>query len=1012
MNSPRSARPARAAAARQRRRPARPLRHLAAAAVPLALAAAVLAAPAASAQPLSSPAPATARPAAGPPAATAGGNPATAGGNLAAPLAGLHGAAHTVVTLITGDRVSLTAAGRGRYAVSASPVPRPDGRTPSVQVAELAGPAGGGSVYAVPGDAAPLITAGRVDRQLFSIARLVAHGDTGTASATLPLIVQFTGHLSPAALARRAAALPGATRTATLAGSNAAAVSVSIRHAGAFWAALTGATATAATAGGPGLAPGIARVWLAGDQPPAPETGSRPQPGQSLSTLTVTIDARAGSALCNPGFLICLSSIFSLVGVAGGGEGQSYRPTGYSCADGTSPCDAAQFTYSVPAGIYMFDVWDRLITKSSPNVSQTVMLLDPQVTVAGDTGIAFDLSDARQITIATPLPTATSARAYQGVFGFQRTLVNGVTLAILQFVAYGFSSFWVAPPASPEPVTVGSFHFASQWVLEAPPVTMTVAKPRPLALHPIYPLPDRYPLWDGLRSGGIYQGAVDFSGVHTLPLVWANYGSKQDLAGLDVKGKLIMVRLHPYVGNLLTTVLTNALQAGAAGILVDPIMPVGALNGNSIIPRQQQGYDRTEPPGIPFVDVTSADARALLGLLRRGPVDITVADSGPSPYVYRLAFYHEGEIPSSLSVHYTVTARQLAAIGDSVHAAQPGPMGVDWVSWRPDESFVADEGYDLGAAAPTSIREYVGPVSPSLVYLRKVQPGGQTYHPAVNEYDVFGVRGSRGTENWGESPAAPGAVTPSPGVQAAQAPGTFGFRSVVWCSGCRQGDIFWPQMLVNNPAAGQSREVAGFGDVTFRLYHDGKQIPATDSYFFPAYQLPARQAEYRLTLDHTPAQGGGLGSSETVHTAWDFRSAAPATDQTPAGTTCLGNFLGVSGPCQAEPLIFLRYDAGVNMANAVTAPGTHQLQVTAYHQAPGAPAVTALTVWTSTSGGASWQRALVIPRGHGSYTAVYTVPRLAGTSATVSLKVQASDAAGNDVTQVIDNAYNLTARHR
>ena len=51
----------------------------------------------------------------------------------------------------------------------------------------------------------------------------------------------------------------------------------------------------------------------------------------------------------------------------------------------------------------------------------------------------------------------------------------------------------------------------------------------------------------------------------------------------------------------------------------------------------------------------------------------------------------------------------------------------------------------------------------------------------------------------------------------------------------------------------------------------------------------------------------------------------------------------------------------------------------------------------------------VLAERYPSRGALYTVPALSATSGTVSLKLEAQDAGGNDVTEIIDNAYNLTA---
>jgi hypothetical protein len=56
--------------------------------------------------------------------------------------------------------------------------------------------------------------------------------------------------------------------------------------------------------------------------------------------------------------------------------------------------------------------------------------------------------------------------------------------------------------------------------------------------------------------------------------------------------------------------------------------------------------------------------------------------------------------------------------------------------------------------------------------------------------------------------------------------------------------------------------------------------------------------------------------------------------------------------------------------------------------------------------GGTWQAARVVGGGEGRFTATYTVPA-AGTNGHVSIKAEASDADGNDITQTLINAYGI-----
>jgi hypothetical protein len=99
----------------------------------------------------------------------------------------------------------------------------------------------------------------------------------------------------------------------------------------------------------------------------------------------------------------------------------------------------------------------------------------------------------------------------------------------------------------------------------------------------------------------------------------------------------------------------------------------------------------------------------------------------------------------------------------------------------------------------------------------------------------------------------------------------------------------------------------------------------------------------------------------------------------------------------------------LDLGNAWTAPGSYPLRITAYHQEPSAPTITGLTLWTSTNGGATWKKAAVASQGDGTYNTTITVPKVPAAGGTVSIKVRAEDADGDDVTQVLYNAWNLVS---
>ncbi|MGW0686283.1 S8 family serine peptidase [Streptomyces sp. NPDC002754] len=149
-------------------------------------------------------------------------------------------AAHTV-TLVTGDKVTVTDIGGGQKTVD---VKRPKDATGLVrtQVTD-------GEIRVVPDEAAPYLASGKLDDRLFDVSGLIEQGLADTKADATPLIVTYAGKS-----ARSTAATPkGADRTRKLGSIGGAALDADKGRT--FWNDLT----TKA-----GYTGGIGKVWLDG----------------------------------------------------------------------------------------------------------------------------------------------------------------------------------------------------------------------------------------------------------------------------------------------------------------------------------------------------------------------------------------------------------------------------------------------------------------------------------------------------------------------------------------------------------------------------------------------------------------------------------------------------------------------------------------------------------------------------------------------------------------------------
>ncbi|MET8528219.1 S8 family serine peptidase [Micromonospora sp. NPDC005172] len=170
-------------------------------------------------------------------------------------------ASPVTVTLITGDRVTVT--------------PGRAGQTPTVDVARASGATGsvrvateGGDTYVYPDEALPYLATGRLDKQLFDVTQLIAQGFDDARASALPLIVT---RATDSATLRTRTDLPGAETTLDLPSVRGQAIRAHRPQAADFWSALTAgrsdtaaSTTRSADAATPSFAAGVDKVWLDG----------------------------------------------------------------------------------------------------------------------------------------------------------------------------------------------------------------------------------------------------------------------------------------------------------------------------------------------------------------------------------------------------------------------------------------------------------------------------------------------------------------------------------------------------------------------------------------------------------------------------------------------------------------------------------------------------------------------------------------------------------------------------
>ncbi|MFD5570008.1 S8 family serine peptidase [Streptomyces cadmiisoli] len=169
--------------------------------------------------------------------------------------------ASSVITLITGDKVTITpdaGGGPGTLTVQGA-----DGEPTGARVLTA-----GGDTYVYPDSANPFLAS--LDSRLFNVTRLMADGYDDASLKQLPLIVTYDGAgASATALRKRGDGLPGtATRVRPLTSVNGVALAADRADSDELWSELTGtgpgSAAAAARKTEAGLRGGVAKVWLDG----------------------------------------------------------------------------------------------------------------------------------------------------------------------------------------------------------------------------------------------------------------------------------------------------------------------------------------------------------------------------------------------------------------------------------------------------------------------------------------------------------------------------------------------------------------------------------------------------------------------------------------------------------------------------------------------------------------------------------------------------------------------------
>ena len=585
--------------------------------------------------------------------------------------------------------------------------------------------------------------------------------------------------------------------------------------------------------------------------------------------------------------------------------------------------------------------------------------------------VTLDARTAQRVNPVLPEPTNTLV----GVMGVLRGLASGGQVGTGPGVTWENFDMYRTPAPAP---SIGWLDAFEQWTLGSPQIEVRANGTRlPVESHPYL---------NG-RTLARYGNA-------TLPLVDAGAGSPAELASAGAAGKVALVRVTASAGaesggqawQAIETARTNAKAAGAAGIIAYIDVPNG-------IPMQVRDDD------ILALTLPAQAGQALRAQVAAGPVQLTISGGRANPErVYQLRFQHADGIPATAP---TVDPAQLVSYPARYRADREGlTYSLAAPVFGPHDSTASALG--IGFWAPMVWTEYVGPVNADLTWLRITSQltewGGPT-ELTQESWDVFGPGYSPEAEEW----FLPPLQTAPPAIPE-------GYPAELRCTFCREGDVFIAghYQVDSDPRHHQLTQGAG---VTYRLYReDGTEIPA----FATAphrFVLSAAAGTYRLEAVETQRGLDTVRSlAQRIVTSWTFQSGRQSTPGKPAGHRCFTSSSD-SASCAFAPLIQLRYQFDLDLLNRAPAGEAFTFDVVAAppRATPDWAPATSLTVSSSTDGGATWQPAQVTAVGNGRFRVTVTHPALADTDGYVWLRTEASDAAGNRVTQTVERAYALRA---
>ncbi|MEO6086668.1 MAG: S8 family serine peptidase [Umezawaea sp.] len=455
-----------------------------------------------------------------------------------------------------------------------------------------------------------------------------------------------------------------------------------------------------------------------------------------------------------------------------------------------------------------------------------------------------------------------------------------------------------------------------------------------------------------------FESSPFLTGDHTYRVVDGKQGRPEDLEGVDVRGALVLLRLAPE----------------ESWNLVDRAAAVHAAGGAVVLQSGQVPFGGSEQTAVPVLTAAPYRTTRLAELLAAGgPVTVSLRGIDTSPVSYNLMFPEKGALPAGKT--YQVRKPDLAEVKAVYRSA-----GADALMRHRVYPVFGDElehgtVMDEWLRAPVERTEYYSAGAVSWYHEGFIGRmfGQDDRDPLAGAWSDQAIAryspGHRYERVWNQAVIAP----------------AFGSAPVTWSgsSVSRTDNRIDANLSIFSLGPGAAPLEAwirsGYG--TLSLSRDGQDLGTSYDARTGQWQVPSADGEYRLSLDASRWVTQTALSTQ-VKTTWGFRSA--------------------QGNAAAPPLLQVGYRVPLDIRNSAPAGIPLPVGLSATRQSEsGKAALRELKAWVSYDDGATWTQAKTGPGG------LAVIPRGGKPGGFASLRVTATDTAGNSVDQTVIRAYLL-----